>query len=75
MARSRASARRQCARVGPGTSVCLRSRLPRAAARLPRAPRLSREAKLRLRFLEDARGHSVAAACRRFGIARSTTYR
>jgi len=69
------SARRRYARVASGTSVCLRARLPRSAARLPAAPSLSREAKLRLRFLEYAQMHSVAATCRHFGVARSTYYR
>jgi transposase InsO family protein len=75
MAKFSAAARRTFARVGSGTSVCLRYRLPRAADRWPRAPQLSREAKLRLRALEYARTHSVAATCRHFGIARSTYYR
>ena len=69
------SARRRFARVGSGASVCLRYRLPRAADRRPRAPRLSREAKLRLRLVEYARTHSVAATARHFGVARSTVYR
>ena len=75
MAKLTASARRRFARVGTGTSVCLRYRLPRAADRLPGAPKLSREAKVRLRYLGYARTHSVAATCDRFGIARSTFYR
>ena len=54
MAKFSGGARRRFARVGAGTSVCLRHRLPRAADRLPRAPRLSREARVRLRFLEHA---------------------
>jgi transposase InsO family protein len=70
-----ASARRRFARVASGTSVCLRARLPRAADRLPRAPALSREAKFRLKVLDYARTHSVAATCRRFNVARSTYYR
>jgi transposase len=67
--------RRRFAQVGSGTSVCLRYRMPQTAARLPDAPALSREAKQRLRVLEYARTHSVAATCRHFGIARSTYYR
>jgi putative transposase len=66
--------RRAFARVGSGTSLCLRYRLPRAAARLPGAD-LSREAKQRLRWMDYAHTHSVAATCRHFGIARSTFYR
>lgn len=75
MTKLTATARRRFARVGSGTAVCLRYRLPRAASRLPRAPRPSREARVRLRYPEHARTHSVAATCDRFGIARSTFYR
>ncbi len=74
MAKFSASARRRFARVDSGTSACLRYRLPRAASRLPGA-QLSREAKHRLRILDDARTHSASATCRHFGIARSTFYR
>jgi transposase InsO family protein len=63
--------RRAFARIGSGTSLCLRYRLPRAAARLPGAA-LSREATQRLRWIDYARTHSVSATCRHFGIARST---
>jgi putative transposase len=66
--------RRAFARVGSGTSFCLRYRLPREAERLPGAE-LSREAKTRLRWMDYAHTHSVAATCRHFGIARSTFYR
>jgi transposase InsO family protein len=75
VAKFSASARRRFARIGSGSSLCLRYRLPRAADRVPRAPRLSREAAVRLRYLEYAQTHSVAATCDRFGIARSTYYR
>jgi putative transposase len=67
--------RRRFAQVGSGTSWCLRYRMPRQAAQLPAAPVLSREAKQRLKILDYARTHSVAATCRHFGIARSTFYR
>jgi len=75
MAKFSRCARRRFARVGAGTSLCLRYRLPRAADRLPRGPKLSRAATVRLNALGYARTHSVAATCRRFGIARSTYYR
>lgn len=75
MAKVRRSAQRRFRQVGSGTSVCLRYRLPRPTTRLPHAPRLSREAKLRLRVLEHARTHSISATCRHFGIARTTYYR
>jgi putative transposase len=67
--------RRRFAQVGSGTSLCLRYRMPQVASRLPAAPALSREAKQRLKILDYARTHSVAATCRHFGIARSTYYR
>ena len=75
MVKLSAAARQRYAQVRGGTSICLRARLPAAASRLPAAPTLSREAKLRLRFLEYRRTHSVAATCRHFGIARTTYYR
>jgi len=67
--------RRAFSRIGSGTSLCLCYRMPQTTAPLPDAPVLSREAKQRLRVLEYARTHSVAATCRHFGIARSTYYR
>ena len=71
MAKCTRRTRRAFARIGTGTSLCLRNRMPRAAARLPGAE-LSREAKQRLRWLDYARTHSVSTTCRHFGIARST---
>jgi transposase InsO family protein len=67
--------RRAFARIGSGTSLCLRYRLPQAATRLPGAPPLSRDATRRLKILDYARTHTVSATCRHFGIARSTYYR
>ena len=75
MPKSTRRMRRRFAQVGSGTSVWLRYRMPREAEHLPAAPALSREARQRLRWMESARTHSVAAACRHFGIARSTVYR
>lgn len=75
MLKSTRRLRRRFAQVGSGTSVCLRYRMPQSAERLPAAPALSREAKQRLKMLDYARTHSVAATCRHFGIARSTYYR
>lgn len=74
MAKSTRTTRRRFARIGSGTSLCLRYRLPQEAERLPGA-QLSREAKQRLRWIDYARTHTVAATCRHFGIARSTYYR
>lgn len=75
MRKSTRATRRRFAQVGSGTSLCLRYRMPQSVARLPAAPALSRDAKHRLKFLDYARTHSVAATCRHFGIARSTYYR
>lgn len=74
MAKCTRRPRRAFARIGSGSSFCLGYRLPRRAERLPGAP-LSREAKRRLKILDYARTHSVAATCRHFDIARSTFYR
>jgi putative transposase len=74
MSKSTRRTRRAFARVGSGTSLCLRYRMPQAAERLPGAE-LSREATRRLKILDYGRTHSVSATCRHFGIARSTYYR
>lgn len=71
----RKSSRRRFQRIGSGTSLCLRYRMPPSVACLPAAPALSRDAKQRLKILDYARTHSVAATCRHYGIARSTYYR
>jgi putative transposase len=74
MVKSTRRTRRAFARIGTGTSLCLRYRMPRTAERMPGAE-LSRDAKQRLRWMDYARTHSVSATCRHFGIARSTYYR
>ena len=71
----RKSSRRQFQRIGRGTSLCLRYRMPQVVERLPAAPTLSREAKQRVKILDYARTHTVSATCRHFGIARCTYYR
>jgi len=71
----RQSTRRQFQRIGSGTSLCLRYRVPKELTRLPAAPALSRDATRRLKMLDYARTHTVSATCRHFGIARSTYYR
>jgi len=48
---------------------------PKVSGRRLVVPPTSPEGKLRLRYLEYAQTHSVAATCRHFGIARSTYYR
>lgn len=74
MPKSTRRTRRAFARIGSGTSLCLRYRHPQSAERLPGA-QLSKTAKQRLRWLDYAQTHTVAATCRHFGIARSTFYR
>jgi putative transposase len=71
----RQSTRRRFQRIGSGTSLCLRYRMPPVVTHLPAAPALSRDAKHRLKLLDYGRTHTVAATCRHFGIARSTYYR
>lgn len=60
--------------LGSGGSANLSSALPVSARSLPAAPALSREAKKRLAWFDDARTHSVSQTCRHFGIARSLFY-
>ena len=74
MAKFTRTARRCFARLGAGSSLSLAYRVPQGVERLPGA-QLSRDAKHRLKILDYARTHSVAATCRHFGIARSTYYR
>lgn len=66
---------RRFSRIGSGTSLCLRYRLPRMTNQLPHAPQLSKRAKQRLHVLDYARQHGVSAASRHFAFARSTIYR
>ncbi len=60
--------------VGSGGSVRIVSALPPAAHRVRVSPVLSRKARTRLTWFDYAKGHSVSATCRHFGIARSTYY-
>ncbi len=48
--------------------------LPPAARRVRVSPVLSRKARTRLKWFDDAKSHNVSATCRHFGIARSTFY-
>ncbi|MGH2442963.1 MAG: helix-turn-helix domain-containing protein [Chloroflexota bacterium] len=67
----------KCTRRGRATGVPMLYEflLPKVRGRPPVLPPRSREGKLRLRPLEYAQIHSVAAACRHLGFARSTYYR
>ncbi len=58
-------------RLGSGSSANIFAALPVPRHRLPAAPALSREAKKRLAWFDDAQTHSVSQTCRHFGIARS----
>jgi len=60
---------------GSGVSVRIEKTIPVSTRRLSRIKEISREAKVRLKFLEFAKEHPVAVTCRRFGISRSTYYR
>ncbi|MGB9791295.1 MAG: helix-turn-helix domain-containing protein [Thermacetogeniaceae bacterium] len=48
---------------------------PFSVRRLSRIKDISKDAKIRLKFLEFGREHPVTVTCRRFGISRSTYYR
>lgn len=74
MAKSTQRTRRAFARIGSGTGISLRYRMPQTGDHLPGA-QLSREARQRLRWIDYARTHTVSATCRHFGIARTTFYR
>lgn len=49
--------------------------IPFPTKKLSKIKDISREAKVRLAFLEFAQNHPVSVTCRRFGISRSTYYR
>lgn len=74
MAKTTKRTRRALARIGSGTGWYLHCRLSQTAERLP-GTQVSREAKQRLKMMDCARTHSVAATCRLFSIARSTCSR
>jgi len=60
---------------GTGVSMSVRNTVLFPVRRLSRIKEISREARVRLSFLEFAQNHPVAVTCRRFGISRSTYYR
>lgn len=60
--------------VHTGANFQVSHRLPHQVRHV-HCSKLSREAGVRLQFLEYARDHSVSATCRHYGIARSTFYR
>jgi transposase len=53
----------------------VRYEVPYRLKDLERVKDLSREAQVRLKFLEVSKGHPVTVTCRRFGISRATYYR
>lgn len=75
MSQSSRSSQRALHALGSGGSVHLFSALPVAVRRLPSAPQLSKQARQRLRWLDDRRTHTTGATCRHFDIPRSTLNR
>jgi len=67
--------RRSLRQVGSGTSLTLGRIVPYPLKPLSSIKELSREAKVRLKFLEFSQDHSVSLTSRHFGISRSTFYR
>jgi len=61
-------------KVGSG-SFKIEKASPLPLSTLFRIVRLSKEAKVRLNFLDFSKSHSVSVTCRHFGISRSTYYR
>ncbi|MGB9834371.1 MAG: hypothetical protein ACPLPW_05310 [bacterium] len=64
--------RRSLRQVGSGTSLTLGRIVPYPLKPLSFLKELSREAKVRLKFLEFSQDHSVSLTSRHFGISRST---
>ena len=60
---------------GAGVSMNTGTALPYSVKELAGIKDISREARVRLEFLDFARSHPVTVTCRRFGISRSTYYR
>jgi len=60
---------------GSGASMRIGRIIPLSTKGFSRIKEISKEAKVRLKFLEFARTHPVSVTCRRFGISRSTYYR
>ncbi len=75
MAQFTRSSQRALHALGSGGSVTLFSALPRGVGQLPHAPRLSKRATQRLRWLDYRRTHTTGATCRHFDIPRSTLNR
>ncbi len=67
--------RRRMQQSGLGSRLRVVHRMPKPARRLPNAPTLDAQMEFRLRCLEHAQRHGVAAAARVFGRSRATIYR
>lgn len=70
-----ASGRRRLQQCGAGISMNVGTSLPYPVKQLSRVKEMSKEARVRMAFLDFAKSHPVAVTCRRFGISRSTYYR
>lgn len=58
-----------------GTFVSVSYQVPYQLKGIYRVKELSKEARVRLEFLEFSKTHPVTVTCRRFGISRATYYR
>lgn len=67
--------RQRMRQSGMGDGVSVVHRMPKLARRLPNAPDLDPATELRLRCVEHAIKHGVAAAVEVFGRSRATVYR
>lgn len=66
---------RSLRQVGSGTCLTFQRIVPYPLTPLSSIKEISREAKVRLKFLEFFKDHSVSLTSRHFGISRSTVYR
>lgn len=67
--------RQRMQQSGLGSGLRVVYRLPKATRQLPHAPELDAETEFRLRCVEHAQRHGVAAAGAAFGRSRATIYR
>lgn len=75
MAKHSKNTQRRIAQAGLGDALRVVHRMPRFANRLPNAPELDAEMEFRLRCIEHAQTHGVAAAVAAFKRSRATVYR
>lgn len=75
MAKHSKRTRRRMQQSGLGGRLKVVHRMPKLARRLPNAPTLDAETEFRLRCIEHAQTHGVAAAAATFKRSRATVYR